>query len=109
MLLPKSFRMRLVGFLAANRGRLKRGLPLFVGGEDCFCIRRTSAGGDFGALDRRAIVEAELALMMAPVRVAIGQSVAGALARQVVWLGLLGVASRSTLTYASRRLVVHGG
>jgi ABC-2 type transport system permease protein len=59
----------------------------------------------------RAVVEASplFALMMAPVRVAVGQSVAGALARQVVWLGLLGVASRSTLTYASRRLVVHGG
>jgi ABC-2 type transport system permease protein len=59
----------------------------------------------------RAAVEGSplFALVMAPVRVAIGQSVGGALARQVVWLGLLGVASRSTLAYASRRLVVHGG
>jgi len=54
----------MVGFLAANRGKLKSKLPLFVGGEDCFCIRR-NAGGNFGALDRRAIIEAELALMMA--------------------------------------------
>ena len=54
----------MVGFLAANQGKLKRKLPLFVGGEDCFCIRR-NAGGNFGALDRRAIAAADLALMMA--------------------------------------------
>jgi 7,8-dihydropterin-6-yl-methyl-4-(beta-D-ribofuranosyl)aminobenzene 5'-phosphate synthase len=50
----------MVGFLAANKDRLKPRLPLFVGGEDCFCIRRTPAGS-FGALDRRAIMEADLA------------------------------------------------
>jgi 7,8-dihydropterin-6-yl-methyl-4-(beta-D-ribofuranosyl)aminobenzene 5'-phosphate synthase len=55
----------MVGFLSANRGRLKRNLPLFVGGEDCFCLRRRDNGGNFGALDRRAIIEAELALMLA--------------------------------------------
>ncbi|MCC6776537.1 MAG: MBL fold metallo-hydrolase [Hyphomicrobiales bacterium] len=54
----------MVGFLTANRGRLKRDLPFFVGGEDAFCIRR-NAGGNFGALDRRAIGESELQLMMA--------------------------------------------
>ena len=54
----------MVGFLSANKDKLKRKLPLFVGGEDCFCIRRNT-GGNFGALDRRAIMEAELALMMA--------------------------------------------
>jgi 7,8-dihydropterin-6-yl-methyl-4-(beta-D-ribofuranosyl)aminobenzene 5'-phosphate synthase len=54
----------MVGFLTANRGRLKSKLPFFVGGEDTFCIRR-NAGGNFGALDRRAIGEADLALMMA--------------------------------------------
>ncbi|HEY4774802.1 MAG TPA: MBL fold metallo-hydrolase [Xanthobacteraceae bacterium] len=53
----------MVGFLAANRGRLKLNLPLFVGGEDAFCIRRTPAG-QFGALDRRAILDADLVLMM---------------------------------------------
>jgi 7,8-dihydropterin-6-yl-methyl-4-(beta-D-ribofuranosyl)aminobenzene 5'-phosphate synthase len=53
----------MVGFLAANKGRLKPGLPLFVGGEDAFCIRR-NPGGNFGALDRRAILDADLALMM---------------------------------------------
>ncbi len=54
----------MVGFLSANKGALKRKMPLFVGGEDCFCLRRNS-GGNFGALDRQAIIEADLALMMA--------------------------------------------
>jgi 7,8-dihydropterin-6-yl-methyl-4-(beta-D-ribofuranosyl)aminobenzene 5'-phosphate synthase len=53
----------MVGFLNANKGRLKRKLPLYVGGEDCFCIRR-NPGGQFGALDRKAILDADLALMM---------------------------------------------
>src|SRR5262249_58271158 len=44
----------LVGFLSANKGKLKNGLPFFVGGEDCFCIRETDAG-QYGALDRQAI------------------------------------------------------
>jgi len=59
----------------------------------------------------RAVVEASplFALMMAPVRVAIGQSVAAALATQVLWLAVLGAASRALLAFASRRLVVHGG
>ena len=54
----------MVGFLQANKGKLKQKLPFYVGGEDCFCIRRNS-GGQFGALDRKAILEADLALMMA--------------------------------------------
>ena len=54
----------MVGFLSANKGRLKRRMPIFVGGEDCFCIRR-NPGGNFGALDRKAIVDADLSLMMA--------------------------------------------
>ena len=33
----------LTGFLAANKGKLKRKLPFFVGGEDCFCTRETPA------------------------------------------------------------------
>jgi len=52
----------MVGFLAANKNTLKRDLPFYVGGEDAFCIRR-NAGGQFGALDRDAIFEAELMLM----------------------------------------------
>ncbi|WP_063748578.1 MBL fold metallo-hydrolase [Methylobacterium nodulans] len=54
----------LVGFLSANKGKLKTGLPFFVGGEDCFCTRETAAG-QYGVLDRKAIMEADLSLMMA--------------------------------------------
>jgi 7,8-dihydropterin-6-yl-methyl-4-(beta-D-ribofuranosyl)aminobenzene 5'-phosphate synthase len=54
----------MVGFLAANRNKLRRNLPLFVGGEDCFCTRE-NIFGQFGALDRNAIIEANLSLMMA--------------------------------------------
>ena len=54
----------LVGFLSGNKGKLKNGLPLFLGGEDCFCIRETDAG-QYGALDRKAITDANLSLMMA--------------------------------------------
>jgi 7,8-dihydropterin-6-yl-methyl-4-(beta-D-ribofuranosyl)aminobenzene 5'-phosphate synthase len=52
----------MVGFLKANKENLKKGIPFFVGGEDAFCIRRTP-GGQFGALDRSAILDAELMLM----------------------------------------------
>jgi 7,8-dihydropterin-6-yl-methyl-4-(beta-D-ribofuranosyl)aminobenzene 5'-phosphate synthase len=48
----------LVGFLEANKTRLKRGIPLLVGGEECFCARQWTAPptpGDFGVLDRPAI------------------------------------------------------
>ena len=48
----------LVGFLDANKGRLRQGLPLYVGGEECFCSRQWTAPplqGDFGVLDRPAV------------------------------------------------------
>jgi 7,8-dihydropterin-6-yl-methyl-4-(beta-D-ribofuranosyl)aminobenzene 5'-phosphate synthase len=54
----------LVGFLGANKGKLKRGLPFFVGGEDCFCTRETPAG-QYGSLDRQAVLDANLSLMLA--------------------------------------------
>ncbi len=54
----------MVGFLQANKGKLKKDLPFYVGGEDCFCIRRNS-GGQFGALDRKAIMDSGVSLMMA--------------------------------------------
>jgi 7,8-dihydropterin-6-yl-methyl-4-(beta-D-ribofuranosyl)aminobenzene 5'-phosphate synthase len=54
----------LVGFLSANKGKLKKDLPFFVGGEDCFCTR-TAFDRQFGALDRKAITDADLSLMMA--------------------------------------------
>jgi 7,8-dihydropterin-6-yl-methyl-4-(beta-D-ribofuranosyl)aminobenzene 5'-phosphate synthase len=54
----------MVGFLNASKGALKPKMPFYVGGEDCFCIRR-NPGGQFGALDRKAILDADLSLMMA--------------------------------------------
>jgi 7,8-dihydropterin-6-yl-methyl-4-(beta-D-ribofuranosyl)aminobenzene 5'-phosphate synthase len=54
----------MVGFLEAHGSALKKKLPFYVGGEDCFCLRR-NAGGNFGALDRKAILDADLSLMMA--------------------------------------------
>jgi 7,8-dihydropterin-6-yl-methyl-4-(beta-D-ribofuranosyl)aminobenzene 5'-phosphate synthase len=55
----------LVGFLAANKSKLKKNLPFFVGGEDCFCTRTTGKDAQYGALDRKAITDANLSLMMA--------------------------------------------
>jgi len=54
----------MVGFLTAHGPALKPKLPFYVGGEDCFCLRR-NPGGNFGALDRQAILDADLSLMMA--------------------------------------------
>jgi len=54
----------MVGFLSANKGKLKKNLPFFVGGEDCFCTRETALG-QYGTLDRKAIIDANLSLMMA--------------------------------------------
>jgi 7,8-dihydropterin-6-yl-methyl-4-(beta-D-ribofuranosyl)aminobenzene 5'-phosphate synthase len=61
----------MVGFLNATKGKLKKSMPFFVGGEDAFCIRR-HPNGQFGALDRKAIFDADLLLMMSegPVLVA---------------------------------------
>jgi 7,8-dihydropterin-6-yl-methyl-4-(beta-D-ribofuranosyl)aminobenzene 5'-phosphate synthase len=55
----------MTGFLTAYKDQLKKGLPLFLGGEDCFCAREGLDGGQFGALDRDAIADAGLTLMMA--------------------------------------------
>ncbi len=55
----------LVGFLSATKGKLKSKLPFFIGGEDCFCTRIYSNGGQYGALDRQAIIDANLMLMTA--------------------------------------------
>ena len=54
----------MVGFLKAHGSALKSKIPFYVGGEDCFCIRK-NPGGNFGALDRKAILDADLTLMMA--------------------------------------------
>ena len=54
----------LVGFLAATKGRLKANTPFFVGGEDCFCTREFGRGGNMGAVDRNALRDADLSLMI---------------------------------------------
>jgi 7,8-dihydropterin-6-yl-methyl-4-(beta-D-ribofuranosyl)aminobenzene 5'-phosphate synthase len=58
----------LVGFLEKHKSRLKPKLPLYVGGEDCFCSRQWAGPpvrGDFGALDRRALKDANLSVTYA--------------------------------------------
>ena len=53
----------MVGFLEKHGRSLKKEIPFYVGGEDAFCIRRIGEG-QFGALDRKAILDSELTLMM---------------------------------------------
>lgn len=58
----------LVGFLQAHSGKLKPKLPLFVGGEGCFCAREWAAPpvrGSFGVIDRKALEEVDLAVTVA--------------------------------------------
>lgn len=58
----------MVGFLQANKGKLKSGLPFYLGGEECFCSRELNVTGDpgsFGALDRQAIKDAGLMVTFA--------------------------------------------
>lgn len=58
----------MVGFLRANKGKLKAGLPFYLGGEECFCTRELNVAGDagsFGALDRQAIQDAGLTVTFA--------------------------------------------
>jgi 7,8-dihydropterin-6-yl-methyl-4-(beta-D-ribofuranosyl)aminobenzene 5'-phosphate synthase len=58
----------MVGFLQANKGRLKPGLPFYLGSEECFCSRELNVPGEagsFGALDRQAIQDAGLTVTFA--------------------------------------------
>ena len=58
----------MVGFLRANKGKVKAGLPFYLGGEECFCTRELNVAGDagsFGALDRQAIQDAGLTVTFA--------------------------------------------
>lgn len=58
----------LVGFLKRHNGKLKPKLPFYVGGEEAFCSREWVAPptkGDFGALDRKALQEANLSVTYA--------------------------------------------
>ena len=57
-----------VGFLQQNKGKLRAKLPLYIGGEECFCSREwvgPPAPGNFGALDRQALEEADLTVTYA--------------------------------------------
>ena len=57
-----------VGFLRQNAGKLKAKLPLYIGGEECFCSREwvgPPAPGNFGALDRQALEQANLTVTYA--------------------------------------------
>lgn len=58
----------MVGFLDANKGKLKSGLPFYLGSEECFCTRELNVpgeGGGFGVLDRDAIRAAGLTVTFA--------------------------------------------
>lgn len=58
----------LAGFLRQSKHKLKAKLPLYVGGEDCFCSREWVAPpvrGNFGTLDRKALEQANLAVTYA--------------------------------------------
>ena len=57
----------LVGFLHQHRGQLRSELPLYLGGEECFCTRELIVGTPqaFGSLDRQALVDANVKVMFA--------------------------------------------
>jgi 7,8-dihydropterin-6-yl-methyl-4-(beta-D-ribofuranosyl)aminobenzene 5'-phosphate synthase len=58
----------LAGFLRHHGGKLQAKLPLYVGGEECFCTREwvgPPVHGNFGALDRKALEEAKLTVTYA--------------------------------------------
>ncbi len=58
----------LAGFLRQSKDKLRANLPLYVGGEDCFCSRdwvAPPARGNFGTLDRKALEQANLAVTYA--------------------------------------------
>ena len=58
----------LVGFLRQHHGKLKPKLPIYIGGEECFCSREWTAPpvkGNFGALDRKALEDANLVVTYA--------------------------------------------
>lgn len=60
----------LVDFLRQNKGKLRSKLPLYVGGEECFCSRQWTAPplkGNFGALDRKALEGADVTVTFAEV------------------------------------------
>ena len=66
----------LAGFLRESKGRLRPKTPFYVGGEECFCSREWTGpplAGDFGALDRQALEEADLVVTFAEGPALIGE------------------------------------
>ena len=61
------------------------------------------------ALQQIANLSPLVAMLMAPVAVATGQSVPAALAVQVFWAGAMWIVCRAVMTRATSRLVVFGG
>ena len=58
----------MVGFLQQHAGQLKKDLPFYLGGEECFCTRETgpaNAPSNFGSLDRHAIAKAGVQVVFA--------------------------------------------
>lgn len=57
----------LAGFLQHHRDKLRADIPLYLGGEECFCTREWIIGKtqDFGYLDRRALADAKVKVVFA--------------------------------------------
>jgi 7,8-dihydropterin-6-yl-methyl-4-(beta-D-ribofuranosyl)aminobenzene 5'-phosphate synthase len=58
----------MVGFLQQHAGKLKKDLPFYLGGEECFCTRETgpvNSPSNFGSLDRHAIAKAGVQVVFA--------------------------------------------
>ena len=59
----------LVPFLKRDRAKMRKDLPIYVGGEDVFCYRWLSGPGgkrrSFGAVDRRDLAAANVRVAMA--------------------------------------------
>jgi len=56
----------LAGFLQQNHARIRADLPLYLGGEECFCSREwIIPPQDFGALDRKALADAKVKAIFA--------------------------------------------
>ena len=58
----------LAGFLRQAKGQLRPKLPFYIGGEECFCSREWTGPpvkGNFGAIDRAALAEADVTVTFA--------------------------------------------
>jgi 7,8-dihydropterin-6-yl-methyl-4-(beta-D-ribofuranosyl)aminobenzene 5'-phosphate synthase len=63
----------LAGFLQQNRTTIRADLPLYLGGEECFCSREwIKPPQDFGALDRKALADARVKVIFAEVPSVVG-------------------------------------